>query len=466
MRTRLAVPALVGPVALAAAAALAAGCGDNLAAPPDAGPRPRLAIVGHSDLGARGMNSALAVAGDTVYVGSRTDDEPVLIVDVSDPRAPAVVGAIGLPDEGHPGLSSRELRAIPELDLLVVLDLQCSVDLHGCAPTATEPEGLRLYDIRDRRAPRLVGRKVIAGVFPRRRSPHEMFLWRDPVDRARVLALLSTPPDGDGLEIVDLTDPAAPATVLTWDPVGDGGLSGVGADNLLHSIGVSDDGRTGYASHQQGGLFAIDLADVIDRRPSPTVRMLTPPDRALDWSPPSPMGPHSAVLVPGRPLAVVTEEVYPRPFGAGCPWGHVRIVDVARPDALAVLGEYRVRENTTAYCASGAPTERRAYTAHNATATEHLAFVTWYAAGLQVIDLTDPSSPTEVTELRPMPLPRVAMEDPGLGGARVAMWSYPVIQDGLVYVVDSRNGLYVLRYQGPYADEVAATAFREGNSRR
>jgi hypothetical protein len=31
----------------------------------------------------------------------------------------------------------------------------------------------------------------------------------------------------------------------------------------------------------------------------------------------------------------------------------------------------------------------------------------------------------------------------------------------LIYVVDIRNGLYVLRYTGPHADEVA---FLEGNS--
>ena len=33
------------------------------------------------------------------------------------------------------------------------------------------------------------------------------------------------------------------------------------------------------------------------------------------------------------------------------------------------------------------------------------------------------------------------------------MWSYPIIEDGLIYVVDIRNGLYVLEYHGPYEDE-------------
>jgi hypothetical protein len=44
------------------------------------------------------------------------------------------------------------------------------------------------------------------------------------------------------------------------------------------------------------------------------------------------------------------------------------------------------------------------------------------------------------------------------------MWSYPIIKDGLIYVVDIRNGLYILRYTGPRAGEVREIEFLEGNS--
>jgi hypothetical protein len=44
------------------------------------------------------------------------------------------------------------------------------------------------------------------------------------------------------------------------------------------------------------------------------------------------------------------------------------------------------------------------------------------------------------------------------------MWSYPVIQDGLIYVVDLRNGLYILKYNGPYEHEVNEIGFLESNS--
>ena len=47
---------------------------------------------------------------------------------------------------------------------------------------------------------------------------------------------------------------------------------------------------------------------------------------------------------------------------------------------------------------------------------------------------------------------------------KVVMWSYPVIQDGLIYTVDLRNGLYILKYNGPYSQEVDYVGFLEGNS--
>ena len=149
-----------------------AGCGDNSTLTFDAEPVPVLEIVAHSDLGARGMNSALAVAGDTVYVGSRIDNRPVLIVDVANPAAPAIVGEIGAPAQALAGMSARELRAVADLNLLVILNLMCSPDLHGCGLSAAESENLKLYDITDRRAPVLRATYPITGTSPvRPRGP-------------------------------------------------------------------------------------------------------------------------------------------------------------------------------------------------------------------------------------------------------------------------------------------------------
>jgi hypothetical protein len=45
------------------------------------------------------------------------------------------------------------------------------------------------------------------------------------------------------------------------------------------------------------------------------------------------------------------------------------------------------------------------------------------------------------------------------------MWSFPIIRHGLVYVVDIRNGLFVLRYTSAHAqvlDERAGLTTRQG----
>jgi hypothetical protein len=430
---------------------LLVACGDNVA------PTGSFEIVGHADLGARGMNSALAIAGDTAYVGSRNDAHGVAIVDISDPSHPAQVGEIGAPDEGLVAMSSRELRAVPDLNLLVVLNLVCSPDQHGCSPAApAEVENLKLYDITDRRAPKLASTYPIRGATRvQMRDPHEFFLWRDPKQADHVLVFVTTPPSAPSLEVVDVSNPAQPTLVVQWDPVRDGGLDGAGPDNISHSIAISDNGKTGYLSHQTGGLAIIDVSAL------PAIAMITPPDQVLDWAPPG-MGPHSAVPALGRPLLVVTEEIYPKPYSIGCPWGHLRTVDITDPTHPAVVGAFAVPENDPAMCAS--LPANTAFTAHNPTVLHDLALVTWYAAGLQAIDISEPANPRGLAELRPDPLPAVEHEDPALGGSPVEMWSYPVLDAGLIYVVDVRNGLYVLRYHGLWAEQITERAFREGNS--
>jgi hypothetical protein len=454
---------------VAIVAALAA-CGDNLdPPPPDAPETGTLEIVGHSPLGARGMNSALAVVGDTVYVGSRIDNAPILIVDVADPAAPAVVGEIGAPEQALIGMSSRELRAVPDLDLLVVMNIWCSPDLHGCARAVpAENENFRIYDISNRRAPVLLSKYEYIPPMPSGdRGPHEFYLWRDPNAGSRVLLFVSTPSGPDGYEVVDLSDPMMPRQVVTWDAVVDGGLAGGGVpfgDNILHSVSATPDGRTAYFSHQLGGLVAVRQNDVIDGVDPPRLSLRTPPSSAFDWAPPG-SGPHSAVPIPGRALLFVTEEVYPRPFSIGCPWGYARIVDISDPATPTLISEIRVAENDLAFCQTpGIQTANVAFTSHNATSTGNLVFVTWYSAGIQVIDIGDPTTPRVVVDFRPEGLPSVTTDDPALGENPLCMWSYPVIQNGLIYVTDIRNGLYILRYTGPYDGEVSSIRFAEGNS--
>jgi hypothetical protein len=109
--------------------------------------------------------------------------------------------------------------------------------------------------------------------------------------------------------------------------------------------------------------------------------------------------------------------------------------------------------------------------AHNPTLRPRLAFTTWHSGGFQAISIQRARRPYQLAEYFPEPLDEVMLEDPRLSSdpdtgrhEKVVMWSYPIIKDGLIYVVDLRNGLYVLKYGGRFSKEVERISFLEGNS--
>src|SRR4029077_11588770 len=116
LRRPLTLPLLAALVALVAFRSAPPGG----PAPTAPGTSKNFTLVGHDSLMSRGMNAAPALYHDTapgktfVYVGSRTDgshpNAGVMIVDVTDPSKPNVVGQIGPPDEALPSVTSRELR--------------------------------------------------------------------------------------------------------------------------------------------------------------------------------------------------------------------------------------------------------------------------------------------------------------------------------------------------------------------
>ena len=154
---------------------------------------------------------------------------------------------------------------------------------------------------------------------------------------------------------------------------------------------------------------------------------------------------------------LITDEVYGASMkalgGHGCPWGWVRIVDIKNPVKPKVIVRVQAaaeRRDRSARRMRAHPTT--SFAAHNPTLTKNLAFITWHSGGLQVVDISNPRqarrrSPSSL----PTPVIPILQEDPVLssGGDKVVAWSYPIIKDGLIYFVDVRNGLYVMRYKGP-----------------
>lgn len=411
----------------AAAAAAAAGCFALLGAGALAAPAASLELVGHDGLGGRGLNAGLALAGRCAYVGSRGQG-PVAILDVSDPGHPRGVGAI----PGRPNTTARELRAVDDLHLLVVMSF------------ALGRGGLNRFDLF--RWDSDCARPSAAGSFDfGAAAPHEFFLWRDPGRPQRVLLFTAMFAGGaPGLRVVDVSDPAHPLLAGSWQPPA----------GPLHSVSIAPDGRRAYLSLWTSGLALADVSDFTAGRANPQVRPLTPAGSFL--APRAGGNVHSAVAAPDDRFVITTDERYP----PGCPYGPARLVDAADPAHLRVLSVLAAPENDLQACRQ-APVG--AYTSHNPTLTRDLALVTWYSSGLQVFDTSDPSQPARLAEYRP-DFGQPGSLDPQLGSTAAISWSYPIIRDGLIYFADVNQGLVILRYRGPHEEEIAATGFAEGNS--
>jgi hypothetical protein len=446
--------------------------------------RPRFKQVGHEPLLNRGMNAAIAVHGDYAYIGSRTDGgHPgmphggILVVDVSNPRNPALVGP---PLDARLGESTRELRVWRSQDILIVLNTNCGVGptLHHC--TQPSVSNIRFYDISgaNARQPQLINQFDV--------DTHEFFLWADPRNRDRALIFAGSARD-------ECTtrggSPGCPFSVWDISPVRNGQPPVTLYSGLhpytpfppppataqiptggLHSLSVTNDGSQAFFALLDGGFAVVDVSDFAEGAPSPQPRPITINNSRPFWAGP---GAHSAIKLWDRDWAWVSDEVYGTATGAGhgCPWGWARMVDISEPRVPAVRAEYKIAQNDASQCGTWEPRPRTSYSAHNPTLTPHIVFTTWHSGGLLAVSVEKPRRPYRLARFIPEPLDQVMLEDPRLSSdpdtgnnEKVVMWSYPIVKNGLIYVVDLRNGLYVLKYRGRFRKEVKRIRFLEGNS--
>lgn len=434
-------------------------------------------LVGHTDLGQRAMNSPLAVAGKCAYVGDRTYGRAraqggVAVVDVSNPRKPRRVATIPAVDSA----TQRELRADAGLGILVVMSYSGSIA--GGATGGPSLNNLKLYDIRTCTKPRLLSTYDFGG-----RSPHEFFLWKDASRPGRALAYVTFSIYSPDVEVIDLTDPAAPKVVGAYDLIADQGVKTIDFVNqsgsgYAHSISVSGDGTRAYLSGWDYGTYVLDTSLLANPPGGAPVGVMRPAGIGrVDYG----HNVHSVVVAPGGKVAVMGQEDYAN-AGHGCPFGTLRTADVSDPNAPKLLGEFRLPENDPKTCG----TKNGTFSAHNQTVFPHVTLLSWYAGGLRAVDISNAAAMRETGAFVPKPTFEPALRDERLffpktksnpllptdsprGSSSAdkwvgAMWSYPVVQNGLVYVVDIDLGLFILRYTGPHHAEVDKAGFVEGNS--
>jgi hypothetical protein len=367
-------------------------------------------LVGHHAIGSIGWHCALALKGRCAYVGNGGRPE-INILDISDPTKPAHLGALGLPSGSRP----VEVRTLPDLDLLVVADfssraLLLTYDVSNCA----EPTPL--------------------GSLKLPRAAHEFYLWRD---HSRVLAYGATFARlSPTLVVIDLTDPAEPVEVARWTAADDG------VPGIMHSLSVSPDGTRAHLAMWDGG-FVVAEVDL------PRIEVA----RGFDggFSPAGFTNTHSAVALQDPNFILLASEVF------SCPFNGLAIADISDPAYPEIVSRFTLPENRC----GNLPGPGAVFTPHNPLVVGELAFVSWYAAGVQAIDLSEPHAPRRTGQF--VPTGEDAAPRSLLGSYPVQMCSYPILRNGLLYVADSQSGLYVLRYTGPRAEQLKDVAQAEGN---
>lgn len=365
--------------------------------------------VGHASLDAVGWHGGLALAGRCAYVGNRRSGD-IAIVDISDPAQPFLIGRIPIGRNTEP----VELRTLPHRNLLVVADLVAAPHL-------------RTFDITNCADPQPLGSMTLPA------PAHEFFLWQGG-DRVLFFgATFGGPPD---LVVVDLTDPAAPWEVTRWS------ARDIGLPGRLHSVTISPAGDLAYLALWEGG-FALARLDL------PNIEILgaVGTGAPIFWFPNT----HSALPLRDPRYVMLTSEIYK------CPFGSLLIVDVADPTAPQVVSSFSLPENRC----DNLPAPDAVFTAHNPLIVGDLVFLSWYAGGVQVLDVSDPANPQRVGQFLPGHAGAAAQSY--VGRHPVQTWSYPILRDGLLYVVDIQSGLHIVRYTGPNAEMVREVPYLEGN---
>lgn len=443
----------------------------------------------------RGSNGEITAAGDCVYVGSFSGNQPPLIVDVADPTDPQVVGPV--PD-AVPGVGNGIEGIAASGGVLAIDHREPHGDTAVEVPDGLPARGMSIWDISDScREPELVARYDHGDL-----NVHALRLWRDPTNPDRLLAIQSFI-DTPNLRVLDLTgcpDPETcdPAVVAEWSLENQTGLG-----STTHEAIMSTDGRRIYVAQPMVGYLQLDSSNLLrSLRGNGSCDPASPETLPGDDHCLTVLDPHVASSlesqsiqdgwhhtlqpVPDRPyLLALSESSGPggaNPANAShyasCPGGEIQVFSVADsgaeggpddrdapPGALhpEPVGTYSLPEQRPGNCGpAGWDTDAVTWpgwlSPHFSLPFPDIVFVTYYSGGLRAIDISDPTNPVEVGYYRNEPVQAVRWPTYGSPGGEYRPYpmafSYPVTHEGYIIYGDVASGLYVLEYTGPHAAQI------------
>ena len=360
-------------------------------------------LISHSDLDGCGDGMQVLREGDALYVGHfGPSGMGTTVLDVSNPASPRIV-------EQWPAPSGTHTHKVQVADGLLLVNQERFRQANEWTA------GMLVYDVSEPLAPKQVGRFDCGGAGVHR------IVWT-----GGRYAHASATPAGSSDRIwlvIDLADPEHPVEAARFEleePAPDG------ERYAAHHALVAGD--VAYLGYGDANLVVLDVSD---------------------WTRPRPIGratwdggdTHTCLPLPGRKLAVVTDEQVVD--GPHAPERRVRVLDIADPTEPRVV----------ASCPT--PEERRGplrYGPHNlhenragSWRSERFVFATYFNAGLVLYDLGDPTAPCLAAQWLPE-----SLDSPQLNDLYVE-------ESGLIWVTDRLSGgLYALEPDDELSGVLAA----------
>ncbi len=306
----------------------------------------------------------------------------------------------------------------------------------GGDPNAANDEGVLIWDVSRPTDPVLLGQFRTGGT-----GTH-----RNYYDGGRSVHLAS------GLsgytnnihQVIDIEDPTHPKEVSRWWVPGqwrDGGEAPEAAGDVFLHGGAYVDGPRAYLPYGSAGLVILDVSDIA------APRLVS----RLGFSPPflSFIGVHTAVPLPSRKLVVVNSEAIQEDCRE--PANFAGLVDVSEETAPRLISLFPLpapppNAPYRNFCEKGGR-----FGPHNQHQPQHQrvlmqrddqVYLTYFNAGLRIVDISDPVMPREVAYFIP-PDPR---ERRGLLPTKLVTQSEDVLVDarGYIHITDKNHGLYIV----------------------
>ena len=422
----------------------------------------QLGLGGNAD-GGEGMALQKLKDGRRILYFAHEGQKTCLsVIDVSNPKAPALL--VQLPSPG-PGVTRCNSLGLSGTVLAVA---------NQTAKVGQKPAGMWLLDVSDinrvKRA-RALGDLKLA--FFDTSGPHSRgahWLWfvdGEFVHLASGAADFepSHPQDDQFYQIIDVRNPRKPHEVGRWwlpgTRTGDACLPGclpkrqkLDDGYRAHSIEIYPQRPDrAYIGYIDGGMLILDIAGLADVRagkaPSFAPRLVS----RLDYGPPYPSWCHTVQPLWGRGLAVVSDEATQEHCGDGAKL--IWLVDIREETNPVIVGTAPLPENAAALCTRGGR-----FGAHNLqpafpdglSAQLNNTFVgSFFNGGVRIYRLLDAplaGAPPQIKELAYF-IPAAA---PGNTNGTSQINHIIVDETGLIYAADRiSGGLYILRYTGKTA---------------